>query len=242
MRLAVLALALTIPACSGRSHFRPPELPELIATVRPTAPLAASELRLIGGERMIWDVQAKGFSIARAELVVGDDEATSRVETGVLASAVTSLRHELVTTLDREHLRTHRAHETLVLEGKTTVIDAVFDERSYLISGQALSSIPNVQTLHSALGLLRAWVAPDARAGVLPVLVAGQLYRLEVAQPTLTELSGTSMYRIDCRIGSLGAVTLWLTTTEDHAPTRIEMSTADGKLTAELIERTVAHG
>ncbi|CAN5738623.1 hypothetical protein BH11MYX3_BH11MYX3_32450 [soil metagenome] len=241
MRVVLLVVLTVISACGARSRFRPPVLPELVMTVRPSAPIVASELRLIPGERMIWDVQAKGFSVARAELVVGDSDVTSRVETGVLASTVTSLRHELVTTLDRERVRTHRAHETLVLEGKTTIIDAVFDDKSYLISGEALTSVPGVHTIHSALGLLRAWVAPDARAGVLPILVAGQLYRLEVAQPTLTELSGTSTYRIDCHIGSLGAVTLWLATTEDHAPTRIEITTADGKLTAELIERTQAH-
>ncbi len=244
MRLVLLAVLTVMFACGGRSRFRPPALPELVMTVRPSGPIVASELRLPAGERMIWDVQAKGFSVARAELVVGDSEVTSRVETGVLASTVTSLRHELVTTLDREHARTLRAHETLVLEGKTTAIDAVFDDNSYLISGEALSAVAGVHTIHSALGLLRAWVAPDARAGVLPILVAGQLYRLEIAQPTLTELSGTSVYRIDCRIrttGSLGAVTLWLATTEDHAPTRIEISTAEGKLTAELIERTQSH-
>jgi len=189
---------------------------------------------------MIWDVQAKGFSVARAELVVGDEQVTSRVETGALASTITSLRHELATTLDRAHLRSRTEHEMLVLDGKTTVIDAVFQDQGFLIAGQPLVTTAGVQTLHSALGLLRDWVAPDAHAGLLPILVGGQLYRLEVAQPTLTELSGTSMYRIDGRIPGLGAVTLWLATTEDHTPVRIELATTDGKLTAELIERTAA--
>jgi hypothetical protein len=237
MRLVLLVL-LTLSGCAGRSHFRPPELPELVAVVRPTAPLTATELLLVPGERMIWDVQAKGFSIARAELMVGDQQVTSRVETGVLASTITSLRHELATTIDVEHARTATAHETLVLEGKTTVIDAVFDAKSYMVDGQSAVSVPNVHTIHSALGMLRAWVSQDAKAGVLPILVAGQLYRLEVASPNLTELSGTSMFRVDCRIAGLGSVSIWFAITDDHVPARIEITTGEGKLTAELIERT----
>lgn len=239
MRLAVLLLSLTIPACAGRSGFRPPPLPELVATVRPIAPLVASDLRMIGGEHMIWDVQAKGFSIARAEMTVGDDVVTSRVETSALASTVTSFRHELATTLDREHIRTRTMRETLAVDGKTTTTDALFDSKGYVVDGK-VTVAPNVQTVHSALGMLRDWVAPDAHAGLLPIFVGGVVYRLEVAQPTLTELSGTSTYRVDCAIAGFGKVTLWFATTDDHAPVRIEITTSDGKLTAELIERTQA--
>jgi hypothetical protein len=237
MRLAVLLLSLTIPACAGRSNFRPPPLPELVATVRPIAPLVASDLRMIGGERLIWDIQAKGFSVARAEMTVGDDTVTSRVETGMLASTVTSLRHELATTLDREHVRTRTMRETLALDGKTTTTDALFDSKGYIVDGK-VSVAPGVQSIHSALGMLRDWVAPDAHAGLLPIFVGGVVYRLEVAQPTLTEVSGTSAYKVDCRIAGLGTVTLWLSTTDDHVPIRFEVSTAEGKLAAELIERT----
>jgi hypothetical protein len=237
MRLAVLLLSLTIPACAGRSNFRPPPLPELVATVRPIAPLVASDLRMIGGERLIWDIQAKGFSVARAELTVGDDTVTSRVETGALASTVTSLRHELATTLDREHVRTRTMRETLAVDGKTTTTDALFDSKGYIVDGKVIAA-PGVQTIHSALGMLRDWVAPDAKAGLLPILVGGVVYRLEVANPTLTEVSGTSAYKVDCRIAGLGTVTLWFSTTDDHVPVRFEVTTSDGKLTAELIERT----
>jgi hypothetical protein len=170
--------------------------------------------------------------------MVGDQQVTSHVETGVLASTITSLRHELATTIDVEHARTATAHETLVLEGKTTVIDAVFDAKSYMVDGKPAVSVAGVQTIHSALGMLRAWVSQDAKAGVLPILVAGQLYRLEVAQPSLTELSGTSMFRVDCRIPGLGSVSIWFAITDDRVPARIEITTAEGKLTAELIERT----
>ncbi len=237
MRLAVLLLSLTIPACAGRSSFRPPPLPELVATVRPIAPLIATDLRMIGGERLIWDVQAKGFSVARAELTVGDDTVTSRVETGVLASTVTSLRHELATTLDREHVRTRTMRETLAVDGKTTTTDALFDSKGYIVDGK-VTVAPGVQTIHSALGMLRDWVAPDAKAGLLPIFVGGVVYRLEVAQPTLTEVSGASAYKVDCRIAGLGTVTLWFSTTDDHVPVRFELTSSDGKLTAELIERT----
>ncbi len=237
MRLAVLLLSLTIPACAGRSSFRPPPLPELVASVRPIAPLVASDLRMIGGERLIWDVQAKGFSVARAELMVGDDVVTSRVETSALASTVTSIRHELATTLDREHIRTRTMRETLVLDGKTTVTDALFDSKGYIVDGK-VTAAPNVQTVHSALGMLRDWVAPDAHAGLLPILIGGVVYRLEVAQPTLTEIAGASAYKVDCRIAGLGSIALWFSTTDDHVPVRIEITTSDGKLSAELIERT----
>jgi hypothetical protein len=236
MRLAVLALAL-ISACGGPSSFRPPALPELVTVIRPSLLLAATELRLIPGERMIWDVQAKGFSIARAELIVSDATATSRVETGVLASAVTSLRDELVTSLDREHARPRSSYETLVVEGKRTQVAVGFGADGYTLAGTSYL-IPRAQTIHTALGLLRAWVSADAHAGVLPILVAGHMYQLEVAQPTMTTLAGKSMYRVDCRVGALGSVALWFATTEDRAPARIEVSTEDGKVTAEMIERT----
>lgn len=237
MRLAVLLLSLSIPACAGRTNFHPPPLPDLVATLRPIAPLAASDLRMMGGEHLTWDIQAKGFSIARAELTVGDETVTSRLETSALASTVTSLRHELATTLDREHVRTRTMRETLVLDGKTTSTDALFDSNGYIVDGK-VTAAPGVQTIHSALGMLRDWVAPDAHAGLLPILVGGTIYRLEVGQPTLTELSGASTYQVDCRIPGLGSVTLWFATTDDHTPVRIEISTSDGKVTAELIERS----
>lgn len=237
MRLVVLLLSLSIPACAGRSNFRPPPLPELVAAMRPVAPLVASDLRMMGGEHFIWDVQAKGFSVARAELTVGDGTVTSRVETGALASTVTSLRHELETSLDREHVRSRTMRETLALDGKTTSTDALFDANGYIVEGKVIAA-PGVQTIHSALGMLRDWVAPDARAGLLPILVGGVVYRLEVAQPTLTELGGSSVYKVDCRILGLGTVSLWFSTSDEHTPLRFELATADGKLTAELIERS----
>lgn len=237
MRLAVLLLSLSIPACAGGSHFHPPPLPELVAAVRPSAPLVASDLRMMGGEHLIWDIQAKGFSIARAELTVGDETVTSRVETSALASTVSSFRHDLATTLDREHVRTRTMRETLAIDSKTVSTDALFDSKGYIIDGK-VTVAPGVQTVHSALGMLRDWVAPDAHAGLLPILVGGVVYRLEVAQPTLSELRGTSMYKVDGKIVGLGSVTLWFSTSEDHTPVRIEIATEDGKLTADLIERS----
>ncbi len=246
MRRTILFLALT--ACTAESHpFRFEPLPELVVTKPPTATIASGKLLLEPGERMIWDVSAKGFVIARAELVIDGDTATSKVKTSMLASSFTSIDHQLVTAIDRDTNRATTGVETLTVDGEVKHNEAAFAEKEYALDGQSVK-VANVQTIHTAIGLLRGWVAPEAHGGFMPVLVGGSLYRLEVDQPGIEDLQGKQTLRIYCRIvppasakdqkGITGSI--WFTTDEDHVPVRIEIGSDEGRLVAELVERTHA--
>ncbi|MCX5742364.1 MAG: hypothetical protein NT062_07695 [Proteobacteria bacterium] len=197
LRIALLA-SLSI-GCAGGPLLQLPSLPELVATQPPTSPIVVHELGLVPGERIIWDLQAKGFSIARAELVVGDDRVTSHVETNALASAVSSLTHDLTTVIDPETALPRTASETLVVDGETSRFDVAFTPAAFAIDGRS-TAMANVHDLHTAIGLIRAWATPDAHAGYVMALVAGELYRVELNQPLVAEVTGTPALRVDCRI------------------------------------------
>ena len=212
----------------------------------PTTPLGFDHLVLIPGERMIWDIQAKGFSIARAEMTVKQGEVTSHVETNALASAVSTLSHDLATTLDGEVPLPKTSSETLAVDSEITKSDAAYSPQAVAIDGKSIA-IANVHDLHTAIGAIRAWaIGPDVHAGFLNVLVGKQVYRVEVNQPLVSEVAGAKALRVDCRVlppngkGAIAA-SFWLAITEDRAPLRIEMQSDKGRLAAELVERTEAH-
>ncbi len=70
------------------------------------------------------------------------------------------------------------------------------------------------------------------------MLHGGALYRLDVEAPVLEELQDTKAWRIDCRIhtGEPISATIWLGTTPERTPVRIELASKDERITAELIE------
>lgn len=248
-----ILVVLAVAGCTGGAHSRFPfePLPELVVAKPPSAPLAIPRLFVEPGEHAIWDISAKGFAIARAELAVdASGNETSKLETSLLASSVTSIKHELSTVIDPDGPRPKTAVETLAVDGETTHVEAAFDAAAYVVDGRAVRA-PNVHTLHTALAALRAWVAPEAHGGFLQVLVAGDLYRLEVDQPGLEDLSGAKMFRIHCRIlppppkpGDKDrapiSASIWFSADDARVPMRIEIAGTSGKLVAELIERTHA--
>jgi len=203
--------------------------PKLV--MRPLPPLVApepraqaqeivvSELGLAPGEQWIWDVQARGFSIGRIELVVGEREVQSRFRTGTLASAIASVEHDLVTLLDRVIARPASSSERVDFAGKLRQFTTQF-------AGTTTHSF------HTALGTIRAWVRPDARAGFLHVVHADQVFRLELARPIVQQ----DLLRVEGRV--IGAdVDLALTLVLDaaRAPVRIEIRDGEDRVTAELI-------
>src|SRR3954454_4512815 len=122
MRRTILLLAPT--PCTAEAHSLPVQpLPELVVAKPPTATIAFGKLLLIPGEHMIWDVSAKGFVIARAELVVDGDTATSKVKTSMLASSFRSIDHQLVTALDRDTNRATTGVETMTIDGETKHVE-----------------------------------------------------------------------------------------------------------------------
>src|SRR5262245_30170786 len=131
------ALALLVVlGCEPR--FVPTPLPELAAAREPRA-IAVRALRLAPGETMIWDVSMHGLTIGRAELVVGASDARSAFRTAGLASSIASVKHELITGLDRANAAAASQTETLVLDGATTRADVTFDRSSYTSSGRVVA-------------------------------------------------------------------------------------------------------
>jgi hypothetical protein len=233
-------------ACGRLPAFPVKPLPELVSAEVPSAPLAIAALALESGESLIWDVHWKGITIGRAELVVSEREVRSRFKTGALASAMVSIEYELETALDRAAARATTATERLAIHGETTLLAVTFDGASYAIDGRsfALPGGNPGQTLHSALGAVRAWAAADARPGFLLIVHAGQLVRLDVARPVAEQLQGTKTLRVDGRVRPQGdnrkplSVTVWLTDDQKRTPIRIEITAAGERVTAELIDAT----
>ncbi|MEJ7597113.1 MAG: DUF3108 domain-containing protein [Kofleriaceae bacterium] len=232
MRCLILVL---LAGCEPNLAVTP--LPTLVTAPRPAVTLER-ELLMVPGETMIWDVHVKGFTIARAELVVGDHEVSSRVKTGKLASSLAAMLHESTTTFDRT--RALALRETFVIDGETTRVSARFDRSRFVLENDRPHAIPGGNlghTIHTALGWLRAWAAPGAASGALYVLHVGELYRLEFAEPVVEQ----DTLKVDCRVVPAGedavSISIWLTLDRDRTPRRIEISNAAVTLTAELVER-----
>jgi hypothetical protein len=230
-------LVVVLASCEPNLAHKP--LPDLVAAPKSTAARTERQLLLVRGETLIWDVHWKGFTIARAELVVGDREVSSRVKTGKLASSLASILHEATSTL--EPTRATSVRERFVIDGETTHVVASFRDAMYVLDDDKRRAVPggNIgHTIHSALGWLRAWAEPGARGGYLFVLHVGELYKLEFAEPIVEAES----LRIDCRIVPPDeepvTITLWLATNADRVPTRFEIGNANVRLTAELVDRT----
>lgn len=231
-------IVILLAACEPNLAVKP--LPDLVAAPKATAARTERDLLLVPGETIIWDVHWKGFTIARAELVVGDHEVSSRVKTGRLASSLASLLHEATSTIEATHATAVR--ETFVIDGETTRVAASFRDATYVVKDDKPHAVPGGNlghTIHSALGWLRAWAEPGARGGYLFVLHVGVLYKLEFAEPIVEG----ELLRVECRIAPADdepvSITLWLGTDRDRVPTRFEIANSNVRLTAELVDRTV---
>ena len=232
------AVLACLAACTG-GGFRPAPLPDLVVAKATIEQLRPHELLLVPGEHLIWDVHLHGMTIGRAELEVGDTEVRSRFTTDSLADMVMSVSHELTTMVDRGSARAGASVEIATLEGKTHQFEASWQGAMMTLNGVP-SPMPGGktgQTMHTALGVLRAWAAPDAEPGFVIVLEMGKLYRLDVKRPTVEDLQGTSTLRIDGQIGAKEPIefVMWLSDTPERTPLRIELSNDDFHITAELV-------
>lgn len=246
---ALLTLSLTLAGCLGAAPaaFQPEPLPELVMTKPPTAALVARAMLLPPGEHLIWDISAKGFAIARAELSVDDDQTTSKVKTTLLASSFTSVDHELVTKLDRGDNRPATSVETMTIDSEVTHTETAYGAEAFAVDGQS-QKVANAQTIHTALGILRAWANPEAHGGFLDVVVGGTPYRLEVDQPGVEDLQGKKTLRVMCRILPPASAkhhepisgSIWLSADDARVPLRIEIASDKGKLVAELVDHSAS--
>jgi len=250
-----LVAVMFLVSCGRPPQFPMKPLPELVSSSVPAAPLAVAALTLPPGESLLWDVHWKGITIGRAELAVSEREVRSRFKTDMLVSTVVSVQYELETVLDRAAARASSATESLTIDGETKHVVATFDDASYAVNGdgnggERFFSLPDGNpghTLHSALGAVRAWAAPDARPGFLFLVHAGQPVRLDVARPVVEALQGTQemkALRIECRVHPQDkktepfAVTLWLTDDDKRTPIRIAVTNGSEHIAAELIDTT----
>ncbi|MBA2542915.1 MAG: DUF3108 domain-containing protein [Deltaproteobacteria bacterium] len=234
--MRALLIPIVLAACEPTLHQKQ-SLPELVRA-QPLTSIRVPAVMMLPGETMTWNVIAKGFTIGRAELVVDDREIRSRFETSKLVSTFARVRHELVTVIDRGSARS--ASEVVEIDGETSRSQVQFVGSRYSTADR-VGTVPDGNlghTLHSALGVIRAWVHPDAHAGFLYVVHDGDVFRIDVARPIVEDLRGTKALRIDCRLrGDVQvSVTIWLRASDDRMPLRLEVGGDDVHLTAELLE------
>jgi hypothetical protein len=242
MRVFVLAVACAVAGCAssagGPAVATAPSGPQPLPFVT----------QLIAGEQMVWEVYWRGVLIGNASLDVDARRAHSKFATGILARALADVRYELTTKLDAQIAR--EASELVVLDGTTTRTELQLDGARYRMTreGTAISDdVPGgtaLHTLHSALGALRAWAAPNASRAYLWLALRGKLYRLDATPPAAETLDGIRTLRVECVVRALDPtleqvdVTLWLSTSPDHTPVRIVVETSGERIAAQLTETT----
>jgi hypothetical protein len=240
MRISLVAVCCVI-GCGNPSTFRPAKLPDLVVSQASMKQLVPRELLFVPGEHLVWDVQLHGMTIGRAELEVGANtpnlEIRSRFKTDALASMVMTVSHELSTIA--AHGAALSSSELLATGSENHHYEATFAGAMLTLDGVP-TPVPGGnfgQTMHTAIGVLRSWAAPDAHPGFVVVVSMGQLYRIDVMRPTVEDLQGTRTLRIDGRIRAKQPITLvmWLAETPDRTPLRIELSDEDFHITADLV-------
>ncbi len=239
-----LVVVCALMACESR--LPPPALPELVRPP-PMGPIRVSQLWLMPGEEMAWSIQVNGITIGRAVLAIDDHEARSRFETDGLAAAFSRVHYDLVTGLGNAGPRW--ANERLVVDGERTEIAERFAGSRFSV-GRHARAVPDGErghTLHTALGVVRAWARPSAPAGYLYVVHAGALYRIDVARPLVEPLHGIPALRIELEIHAASpgatvlspedsiAVTVWLRE-RDRIPLRFEVANGTVHAAGELLD------
>ena len=215
-------LLVWLASCGSGAEFKPATLPDLVAAKPAAKVIAPHELLMVPGEHMIYEVHVHGITIGKIDLEVGETEITSHFQTDSLAAALTSAHHDLSTVLDRATASATIASEQLVIGEETKHFD--YDGK-------------NGQTVHTTLGLLRAWVATDATPGFITVQELGHAYRLVVKRPLVEDLQGTKTFRVDAQINTKvpTMVQIWFSTTPDRKPLRFDVVNDDFHVTANLI-------
>ena len=231
-------LILVLVAGCGEPKYVAKPLPDLIANPRRSA-ILVPRLVLPDNERLRWEVHHKGFTIGRAELLVSGSRIVSRFKTSQLASMFAKAQHELTTTLAHAGTHPDYASELAEVDGAKESYEISFDGPTFVIAGKGRRSDGVTHTLHSALGVLRAWASPTARPGFLNVVHAGDLFRLDVDTPSKEDWRGAQTLKLEGRI--LGAekpilLTIWLADNERRTPIRIAISHDGQQLDAEAIE------
>jgi hypothetical protein len=226
---ATIAVALAATGCGDKPPPTAPLPPLVTHQAAQSGSFPPSDLLVIAGERLTWQVRWRGVTVGRAEHAVSPSGATSanaavavrsRFRTAGLARKMNPLSHDLLAAVTPH---------------------------------PAPSPRDLVHNLHAALAALRGWARPDAAPGEFLVEHEGRRYRVEVASPRLEELRHAgalrAAIRVDLRATRTGSdsnpgysptyITLWLSTDAEHVPLRIDAEDDGFRAHAVLIEREV---
>lgn len=214
-----LVLACFVAAGCGEPNYVAKPLPPLVVPKQPTElrPITTTALGFSAGETFVYMVRLRGFTIGTARLAVSEAEITSHFATSMLAQAITSISHDLTTTL--EGTRPKLGNERLSIDGRARQFATDY-------TGSSTHSI------HTAVGFVRSWARLGAGAGTLQVVVGDQLVRVELDDPS----GGKDWLRVEGKLVGLdtpASFTCWLN--GDQVITRIEIRSDGEQVTADLV-------
>jgi hypothetical protein len=233
-RLSLLLLLFLAASCAEQSLAAQP-LPELMSPEPGRlSPISVADPVLVNGERLAWDVSWRGLQVGRVQLAVGNERrravtVTSEFTTAGMAARMAPMRHQLTTLVD--------GNTGLPLDGIDILVTDGVSKRAEYTNERFRSD--EVHTFHSALAVLRAWAKPNAKAGYVMVLHQRDLYRVDVASPTVED----QRLRVDGSAaesensGKPIAITLWFSLDAARVPLALEVEDGRGRVAAELIER-----
>lgn len=221
----LLAVSVALAGCAD-AVFHPAPLPTLVHPEPPVKPLTAPAFALAAGEHFTYQVRLHGIAIGKLELEVSDAQVMSRFKTDELASAFANVQDELVTTLDRANRRAGASTESLVINSEAQTFNA----------DATMNGNPG-QTVHTALGLVRAWAKLDAAPGFIALVEAGKIWRIDLTRPTAEDLQGAHAIRVDGKIRADKpiALAMWFAASDDRTPLRFELTSPDFRVVADLI-------
>jgi len=236
MRRALILVYLA--ACGPRLAAQGP------AVDAPPVLLAQTAPQLTRGEEMAWDVYWQGMQVGHAELVTGATDVRASFRTGMFASAITTVRYSMTTSID--HGRAHATSEILTRGSRSERVDAQLGAASFTLRGQTPRPTPDGQPLHtlaSALAVVRTWSQTPSAQGYLWLLHGGELYRLDVFPPVKDDALGRKALRIDAVVRSFDRtsnidVSIWLARNADRTPLRFVVEEDGDRASAELVEST----
>ncbi|MEJ7604269.1 MAG: DUF3108 domain-containing protein [Kofleriaceae bacterium] len=203
--------------------------------------LAAVAPQLPPGERLAFTVYWSDVAVGRAELANDVDRVHSSFRTTELASALVDLRFDLVSQL--AHGWPRSLVETVVTGGKAEHVRASLARGSYQLANAPVQLAPEdgpVHSLHTALGIVRAWSRRhDKGSGHLWLLHRGKLFRLDVFGPVRDAVAGKPALRVDAVARAIDrsrevALSIWLGAGDARLPLQITARSEGELMTAEL--------
>jgi uncharacterized protein DUF3108 len=191
------AFAICLAGCGGADAT---SLPQPAVGALPAPSPASTELGLVSGETMAFEVRLSGVLAGEAQLAVGqlgevDGHralvVTSRAATAGAAALFKSITDESTTVIDAETGRPLKLDTSVVVDGTTTTAHAVFTGTSanvtYSKTGDDKEHAYRVNfggvtayDAHSAMAQLRGWRGAPGATRTVYVVGGKRLWRVDV--------------------------------------------------------------